>query len=201
MKKSNLSSSFIIAKVYCALTIILVISPVAGRAQVPDAGVYSIWPGNDMQVLNLDHVKGGQIFTNWKDLEPDSGAFNWTRLDDELALMNSLGVKASVQVNANLNDFPDWIFQSVAACTLLSKNPNFIYPQFWDPIFLNHTKQFINALAEHLKASPYKENVLLIRQNWNGVATERYWLSRADQDPNLCTTTPSGHIYSVPYMD
>ncbi|MFQ5676514.1 MAG: beta-galactosidase, partial [bacterium] len=191
MKKTNPASLFI-AKVYCALTIILCVAPVISRAQVPDAGVYSIWPGNDSEILNLDHVKGGQVFTHWKDLEPDSGVYDWTNLDNGLALMNSLGVKASVQVNANLNDFPDWIFDSVAACTLKSKSrpnfPNIVYPQFWDPIFLDHTKRFINALAEHLKSSPYKDNVLLIRQNWNGVATEQYWLSRADQDPNLCTT-------------
>ncbi len=207
MKKFNRSSTFLLTGTCRGLTIILLllISPLASRAQVPDAGVYSIWPGNDSQILNLDHVKGGQIFTNWKDLEPGNGVFDWARLDSDLALMNSLGVKASVQVNANMDDFPDWIFDSVAHGTLVSRsgpnNPEIIYPQFWDPLFLDHTKQFIDALAAHLKTSPYKDNVLLIRQNWNAVATEQYWLSSADQDPSLLTPTPSGHIYDVPYTD
>ncbi len=210
MKITNLLSSVILAGIYRAFAAMLLVFPAIGHAQVPDAGVYSIWPGNDSSILSLDHVKGGQIFTNWKDLKPDNGVFDWTRLDNDLALMNSLGVKASVQVNANFDDFPDWIFDSVAHGTLESTdkpndptrpgNPEIVYPQFWDPVFLDHTRQFIDALAEHLNDSPYKENVLLIRQNWNGVATEKYWLSAADQTVPL-EPTPSGHIYDVPYSD
>ncbi len=182
-----------------SILILLLINILTFKAQVPDAGVYSIWPGIDTSILSLPHVKGGQVYTKWIDLNPASGVYDWTILDDQLATMNSLGLKATVQVNAQVGEVPLWIFDSVATCSFtsgpLAGQP---YPQFWDPKYMNYTKTFLQALATHLKASPYLNNILMIRQNWNGAQTEQYWLSSADAAAFPCAPTGTGYNYLTP---
>jgi hypothetical protein len=43
---------------------------------------------------------------------------------------------------------------------------------YWHPVFLKSYLNFITAYADFLKSSPYKDNVVGVRQNWNSIGTE-----------------------------
>jgi hypothetical protein len=139
---------------------------VASAATLPPAGIYQVW-GKD-SAATKPYVKGGQIMLEWSQIEPSRGNFNWSSLDSELAYYNSIGKVATVQVNSTKGK-PAWVWNVVSRCGVVQRQDA---PQYWDPKYLGIQSELVNALAAHLKASPYASTVALVRASPNAIGTE-----------------------------
>ncbi len=150
-------------------------SPASSQVTVgvpPDRGIYAIWIKNE-KVLDLPFIKGSQVMVLWSDCEVGEGKYDFSKMDALLKQYHDRGMKCTVQVNGNKK--PAWMF---------SKIP--YYPEkvakfgmaddktlmFWHPRFIEAYVKFIAAYADHLKTSPYRENILGVRMNFNAVGTE-----------------------------
>lgn len=151
----------------------------------PKPGIYQVW-GHDSDVQSLPYVVGGQVKVEWRDIEPIRGRWNWTSLDSKLALYKSMGKQATVQVNSTTR--PAWVASLIATC-------NNSFPQYWDPGYVQLQDALITALAAHLKASPYRSVVALVRASPNAIGTELTDVPAGYQ----CTPATNGRIWNEPW--
>jgi hypothetical protein len=138
------------------------------------AGIYGIWYGSNEAVLSSQYLKGGQIVVQWKHCEPEEGKYDFSLLEKNLAELTQRGLKATVQINGSLK--PDYLFKQVPYLTKKA-HPRQVQDSlgslmYWHPVFIRSYLNFISAYADYLKASPYKNTVVGVRQNWNSFGTE-----------------------------
>lgn len=82
------------------------------KAPHPDRGVYAIWyQGGRDHLLDLPFIRGGQVFAQWAEIEPDEGEYHWEKIDAQLKRLHDQGLKCTVQINANLK--PEWMFTRI----------------------------------------------------------------------------------------
>ena len=149
--------------------------PVIARAEVvpdPDRGVYAIW-ARDHQVAELDFVKGGQIFLQWKDLQTGLGEYDFDRLDAALKKHFKSDRPATIQVNGNRK--PEFLYGTVPLVQeKLSKQirDDRGSLMYWHPNHADAYLAFVRAYGEHICRSPYRNIVLGIRLNFNALGTE-----------------------------
>jgi hypothetical protein len=152
------------------------------------SGLYGVWYANHPQVLSLPYLSGGQVMVQWRDIETGPATYNWDKLDSALA---AGGKSFSVQVNGNSK--PAFLF-SLVPCT-----PNWgdgsasdsKLLMYWHPTFVNTYTAFVEKLAEHLKASPYRSSFLGVRMNFNPIGTEHMNVPPAHQKASTWTV-PEG---------
>jgi hypothetical protein len=138
----------------------------ASAAPLPPAGIYQVW-GKDASV-SKPYIKGGQITVEWAAIQPSHTTFDWSSLDSKLAYFNSIGKVATVQINSTTAK-PAWVFKVVSRCGAVKGQDA---PQYWDPKYLAVQSDLVTALAAHLKSSPYKSTVALVRASPNAIGTE-----------------------------
>src|SRR5436853_2869237 len=129
----------------------------ASAGTLPPAGIYQVW-GKD-SAATAAYVRGGQITLDWATVEPRRRTFTWSSLDSELKYYASNGKVATVQVNSTKAK-PAWVWNVVANCGTVHGQQA---PQYWDPVYLNVQNEPVGALAAHLKGSPYRSSVALVR--------------------------------------
>ena len=169
-------------------------SAVAQPTQEHPAGCYLIWGERDL-VRTCDFLKGGQIMVLWRDIAPTRGKYDWSKLDEGLRFFAKIGRPTTVQVNSTTK--PDWLWDYVANCGNTDRYP---IPQYWDPRYIAIHKEWIAALADHLKDSPHKNLVLCVRASPNAIGTEHTWVVVADRSPSdTWTYPPDGHHYPTPW--
>jgi hypothetical protein len=159
----------------------------ASAGTLPPAGIYQVW-GKDSSAT-APYVKGGQITLDWATIEPKRRTFNWSSLDSELKYYASIGKVATVQVNSTKAK-PAWVWNVVANCGTVHRQQA---PQYWDPVYLNVQNELVGALAAHLKGSPYRSSVALVRAAPNAIGTELTDMPSG----YTCKATPSGHKVST----
>jgi hypothetical protein len=135
-------------------------------AAEPPAGIYQVW-GSDGTVAR-PYVKGGQITLEWSQLEPARRRFAWGALDRALAQYHAMGKVATVQVNSTTGK-PRWIWNVVARCRTVRGQAA---PKYWDPAYLTVQSELVSALAAHLRGSPHRAAVALVRAAPNAIGTE-----------------------------
>jgi hypothetical protein len=159
----------------------------ASAGTLPPAGIYQVW-GKDSSAT-APYVKGGQITLDWATIEPKRRTFSWSTLDSELKYYASIGKVATVQVNSTKAK-PAWVWNVVANCGLVHGQQA---PQYWDPAYMTVQSELVSALAAHIKASPYKATVALVRAAPNAIGTELTDLPGGYS----CKATPGGHKVST----
>jgi hypothetical protein len=135
-------------------------------ADTPPAGIYQVW-GKD-SALSLPYVKGGQITLEWSQLEPTRNRFNWSVLDSKLKYFHSIGKVATVQINSTRSK-PAWVWNVVQRC---GTQKGQAAPRYWDPQYMQVQTELVTGLANHLKESPYRSAVALVRAAPNAIGTE-----------------------------
>jgi len=174
-----------------------VLSPVGRASGEHPAGCYLIWANRDLH-KTCNFLKGGQIMVQWEDVAPERGKYDWAKVDKWLQFYAELGQPTTVQVNANRK--PAWLWNYVASCGSSEGYGRDRMPQYWDPRYLEIQTELINALANHLKASPHKHLILCIRASFNAAGTEGFFVRRADRSPSdTWDYPPDGHHYPVPW--
>lgn len=138
----------------------------------PDRGFCLIWYfGQENLSPRNGIVTGGQIQMRWRHFEPTEGDFAFDRLDEQLEAVHHKG---------NLHS--DFVFESVPylkGIALKGQSDHAIGygpPMYWHPTYREKYAKMIASLASHLKASPYKDAVLGVRQNFCAVGTENYYI-------------------------
>lgn len=146
------------------------------EAASPDSGVYAIWYSDlderGEQILDLPFVIGGQIYRQWRWMEPSEGVYKFSQMDAELQELYEKGMKTTLQVNGEYK--PDWLFEKVPyhdeqMGQVLDSTGSLMY---WHPAHLNAYKNFLAAFAEYIKTSPYESSILGVRMNINALGTE-----------------------------
>lgn len=175
------------------------LSEIPSEQKHPNAGVYPIWawwitPEEFSE--KYPYLEGQQIFITWSELKPaENEPYQWNVLDARIeARIGDLEDKVLyLQLNAV---WPDWIFNHVAQASFTERGNH--PPQFWDPIYINLYRQFINDVAQHVAQSDYKDKILLVRAQYNALNPEAItpWnhFSYTDFEP-----TSAGHIYKVDF--
>jgi len=159
----------------------------ASAATLPPAGIYQVW-GKDASVTK-PYIKGGQITVEWPAIQPTRKTFNWSSLDSKLAYFASIGKVATVQINSTTAK-PAWIWNVVSKCGAVKGQAA---PQYWDPKYMAIQSTLVSALAAHLKASPYKSTVALVRASPNAIGTELTDLPAG----YTCTPAPGSKNYAL----
>jgi hypothetical protein len=106
----------------------------------------------------------------WSDLEPAEGQFNWKKVEDALAGWDKAGKQFAFGVmcaNSHSKDpyvTPKWVFDAGAKHRLIDMktlaNPyagtpgQKAVPEFYDPIFLEKLKNFLNAMGKKFDGDP-----------------------------------------------
>jgi hypothetical protein len=164
----------------------------------PLAGVYSVW-GYWMTpeyLEELPYIHGVQLYAQWAELKPtETDPYQWEILDavveDKIGDLEDRALY--LQVNAC---WPEWIYEHVARATFIERDRN--PPQFWDPIYIDLYKAFIQDLADHIAQTPYKDKIILVRAQYNAFNAESIYpeghTSYEDYEP-----TAGGHRYEVDY--
>ncbi|HNP35117.1 MAG TPA: beta-galactosidase [Woeseiaceae bacterium] len=161
-------------------------------------GIHKIWGSNELD--ELPFVRGGYVAIEWADLNPSPGVFNFSVLDSELARYDALGKKAQVIVRGSYK--PDFLFKEVPynpkKLTLQVDNEQGTL-QYWHPTYKTRHQQLLEALADHLKNSPYKSVIYSIRQSLNAVGTEHSGIEESERAQSKWVVPPG--VEFVPYTD
>jgi hypothetical protein len=181
--KSMFRPVIILLKIWCFLIPGL-------EAQVPlhpDRGLALIWYGDQDNLTSRgDMVTTGQIMLMWRNIEQAEDIYDFSSLDSQLKMIRDKGLKTTVQVNANY--LPDYLFKRVPYLKGIDlpgqSNHSIGYGpvMYWHETYRERYAKLISALASHLRASPYRDCVLAIRQSYCALGTEHYFIPPQYQD-------------------
>lgn len=147
----------------------------AGRIQ--DSGIFVIWYGKRTHLLEMPYITGGQAVAQWRDVEPEQGIYDFSKLDKPLGLLHERKLKATIQINGNLK--PEWLFETVPC------HPEKLSVQvrdekgtlmFWHPVHEKAYRDLLAAFGNYLKGSPFRNSVIGVRMNFNAIGTEHHYI-------------------------
>jgi hypothetical protein len=168
--------------------------PLGPNGRHPASGVYGVWGPSSFS--GYPWLVGAQVYASWKDINPQEGTYNWSGFDNRAKARANAGKLIYLQINSSPS-MPSWIFNHVAKGNYTNTN-GFNPPQFWDPVYINIYKKFIQDYANHIANSSYKDKVVLVRAQFNAWNPEdidpKGHYSYQDYIP-----TSSGHRYNVNY--
>ena len=161
------------------------------------AGVYPVWGGitDAAEFSNYPWTKGAHLFFTWGHLQPtEDGPYRWDIIADRAA--TRLGNRTDKAAYLQVNFWPDWIYNHVAKAQFTERDRN--PPQFWDPVYIDLYTTFIQDLAAHIAQSPYRDQIILVRAQYNAFNAEEIHVRQDSQALYTSyTPTPSGHRYEV----
>ncbi len=139
-------------------------------------GIYALWysgtPYAD-KILELPYVVGGQLVVQWGRIETAKGEYDFAFLDEKIREVAEDGLDFTIQFNGN--NKPAWMYQEIPY------NPHHLSVQvrdeigslmWWHPTFRKSYRQFLEAMGAYIAGSPYKDNIIGIRMNFNAFGTE-----------------------------
>lgn len=133
-------------------------------ADVP-AGVYALTPARqslDPEILERRAVSAIILRSDWVDVEPEQGRFDWRYLDEQMTKVARAGKAASLVVTTGGKQVPAWLLPRLGEPFRFTDSVRFhatygqvvSIPVFWDPALLEHRRRFIAALGERYAAQP-----------------------------------------------
>jgi hypothetical protein len=111
-----------------------------------------------------------QIYTFWKDLEPEEGRFDWSWLDAPAQRWIARGKRIALRVTTSEGWLryatPRWVFDAGArALAMLPEHRDkytgepSLEPDFGDPVYMEKLDRFLTALAARYDGDPHVEFV------------------------------------------
>ena len=150
------------------------------------AGLYALWYQNTPNpelYLNQPYVIGGQMVYQWKDLEPEKGKYDFSKMAQELDKYSKLKIYTTIQINGNRK--PDWLYNEVPchpkkfSVQVSDKNGSIMY---WHPTHKQAYANLLKAFAEFILNNKSGKYLVGIRQNFNGVGTEHLRIPEQNRD-------------------
>ena len=118
------------------------------------------------------NVAAIDINMNWVDVEPQQGVFNWAPADNEAAAWAAAGKRFTLIVKY-INEgtsgtdcsspqlIPSWEIARIPS--FCDTDMGTLIPDYFDPTFTADLQAYIQAIASHFAASPYRNNLLYVR--------------------------------------
>ena len=134
----------------------------SNRASPPPGPIgYGVleFAGNQGSIA-LDHESsiGINVLMNWSELEPQEGVYDWSELDNALAIADEHGKRVAPRVYTNASDFgvatPDWVFAAGARGFIPDDDKEVVQPVPTDPVFREKFGAFLRALGERYDGDP-----------------------------------------------
>jgi len=150
------------------------------------AGLYALWyqnTANPEQYLQQPYIVGGQMVYQWKDLEPEKGKYDFSKMAQELDKYSKLKIYTTIQINGNKK--PDWLFKEVPyhkqkfSVQVRDEKGSLMY---WHPTHKLAYINLLNAFAEFVRNNKNGKYLIGIRQNFNGVGTEHLSIPEENRD-------------------
>ncbi len=163
------------------------------------SGIYGVWYADHL--LNQSFIEGGQLFFYWGRIEASEGEYDWSAINNKMKTMHEEGIKATIQVNGN--EKPDYLYNKVPQHPeVLSnqiKDEQATTLMYWHENHVNAYINFLTALNNHLKESPYRDVIVGVRLNWNGMGTEHLPIPLNRTDLSQWNILPEGVSQGVEY--
>jgi len=171
------------------------------KNRADEIGLYALWyqsTANPEQYLQQPYIIGGQMVYQWKDLEPEKGKYDFSKMAQELDKYSKLKIYTTIQINGNKK--PDWLFKEVPyhkqkfSVQVRDEKGSLMY---WHP---THKQAYINllkAFAEFVRNNRNGKYLVGIRQNFNGVGTEHLHIPGENRDLRQWIV-PEGADKSIP---
>lgn len=144
-------------------------TPAGSPSPPPAAGEGGIFVGAGIPnqaveeaLIQLPFVAGFCVRTTWEDVEPKDGEFDWSYIDEQLALGQRDGKKVILRVMAGVYT-PDWVYSKGAQDLAIPSNPRTEdkpiprparTPIPWDPVLLEEWGRFVDALGQRYDDHP-----------------------------------------------
>jgi hypothetical protein len=142
--------------------------PVSYPANIDLEPINSFGTYNPKALAN-PNIAAVDVNMNWVNVEPRQGVFNWKPVDNEIAAWATHGKKFTIiarfinEGSGNCNGsqlMPAWEIASVPHfCSTTGQ----IIPDYFNSTFTADFKTYVRAIAQHIAASPYRNNLLYIR--------------------------------------
>ncbi len=119
-------------------------------------------------------VKGAFLGVRWDSIEPQNNKFNWTIFDQ--CITSNAQAKLYMNLIFWVGPFaPSWLYNASTPGNIESfktddtKNPDFIYPDYKNPAYINYWYRMIDSVTAHInKMAPYIKNRIYIYQSAEG---------------------------------
>jgi hypothetical protein len=155
----------------------------------PNRGLYAIWTRPEISD-QLTFLKGGQMVVQWREVEPEEGRYDFSKVRSQLEALHKLGRVTTVQLNANQH--PVYLFDKVPlhpeALGIEQDRKGTL--QYWHPFYIKAYTDLIAAFAKEVKSSPYRSSVMGVRFNYNAIGTEWMLVKPDKRDPAQWKTPP-----------
>lgn len=137
-------------------------SATTSTSTAPASKVFALMDvGDSTTVLNSfasqPTVDGLAFRTSWKVLEPTDGTYDWTTLDAAFDTVRTTNKLLTLHVGASSIGMPTWL-SGVGVAMYTYTTPmgvSVTEPVPWDGIFISRYTQFVAALATHIQAQGY----------------------------------------------
>ena len=127
----------------------------------PQAKIFSLQrpdkdPHQELPELDNPLVYGLSWRFRWRTIEPEAGHYNWTPIDQAVAVTGKAGKKTMLRVVAGINS-PEWVLQAGAQVFDFSNTDlahpknyaaNLRMPIPWDEVYLKSWEEFIRAFGK-----------------------------------------------------
>lgn len=174
----------------------LSLSVFAAALRAPDAGVYGTWVSN---CSIPEQVKGTGSVIQWSDLEPADGMFNWTALEQVMAIGHCDRYWTSLQINANTHPVYMQAIIPSAEPWGDSEDDDKRYLQYYHPAFVTRMQRMVASVAQYLaRRDTHDSAISVVRQNWDAIGTEHFDVPSALWDPHNWTNpegVPLGPVF------
>ncbi len=156
------------------------------RTRTGPEGLYSLWyqkRENAEAFLQQPYIVGGQMVYQWRDLEPEKGKYDFSKMAKELDKYGSMKIYTTIQINGNRK--PDWLFREVP-CHPIKFSVQVRDDQgslmYWHPTHANAYINLLKAFSEFVRNNKNGKYLLGIRQNFNGIGTEHLEIPEQNRD-------------------
>ncbi|MFA6158469.1 MAG: beta-galactosidase [Candidatus Paceibacterota bacterium] len=117
---------------------------------------YFLLPDKTSSVSTLEalikKVDGIVIITTWKDIEPQEGTYDFSSIDQKLAIAQAAGKEATLDIFTGKNSLPSWISAAGVQTWTDAKGSQLVYPT--DPTFVKLWGERVAMLGARYDGNP-----------------------------------------------
>lgn len=141
-------------------------------ANIDYEGIFTYGNYNPAALAN-PNIGGIDISMNWSQVEPQQGQFNWAPADKVMSDWSAHGKKftliiryvretgGQISCNSPQQFLPQWEASRIK--TVCDNGTGILIPDYFDPTFEADLKAYVQAIANHIAQSPYKNNLVYVR--------------------------------------
>jgi hypothetical protein len=110
------------------------------------------------------NVDAWRVKINWSKVEQSEGVYNWTAIDQAIALAGATNKKTSISINAGLGtECPEWLWADGAKKHTIQsgKYAGKIMPEIDDPVYIAKWTRFIAKFGTRYDANPHVGYVVM----------------------------------------